>query len=372
MNLNESCQYFLAILDGKYGWLKETIGLIALVIIFNFFIKKFLKKLHQKFSSRKLLWQDSFVSALYQPLSYYIWILAFLNAFNIISEGLLGKSFFESIHLLLAMGGILAFAWFLLRWKSNAIELITKKEKKHYAAMEASKVDIIGKLITVIIIFVTLLLLLEISGRSMNTLIAFGGVGGLAIAIASQEIIGNFFGGVMIYMTQPFSIGDWIKLTDRDIEGHVEEIGWYMTRIRTFDKRPLYVPNSIFSKIVLMNPSRMSHRQIKEIIGIRYRDMPALKSIITSMRQMLLDHPEVDHNQRVIVNFNNFGSHALEIIIDVYILTIDSEKFAYIKEDILLKIADILVKYGADMPFPTTVVEIPEGIMFHESTKDIT
>jgi MscS family membrane protein len=332
------------------------------VVIFNFFIKALLRRLHLRFHRQHKPWQDSFVSAVYKPLSYYIWIIAIINAANIINENLMGHSFFESLHTLLSMTGVLAFAWFLLRWKKNVVAFMSEKSRKNEITLDAGKVDVIGKLTTIIIIFITILLLLEASNRSMNTLIAFGGVGGLAIAIASQEIIGNFFGGFMIYLNQPFVVGDWILLTDSKIEGYVEDIGWYMTRIRTFDKRPVYVPNSIFSKSVVMNPSRMSHRQIKETIGLRNRDMPALRAIILNIRKMLQDHDDIDQELRIIVSFANFGPYSLEILIDAYAKTLDSENFAYVKEDVLLKIADILVQHGADMAYPTTVIEIPDGI----------
>ena len=362
----DCCNYFLAILDGKYGWFEEALALLVIVVVFNIFVKALLRRLHQRFSRQHKLWQDSFVRALYKPLSYYIWVVAVINAINIVNERITGESFFESLHMLLAMGGILALAWFFLRWKNNAVEFMITKSRKHEISMDPGKVDVIGKVVTIVILFVTVLLLLETSHRSMNTLIAFGGIGGLAIAIASQEIIGNFFGGFMIYLTHPFGIGDWIVLTDRNIEGHVEEIGWYMTRIRTFDKRPIYVPNSIFSKIVVMNPSRMSHRQFKEIIGIRSSDIHLLRPIVADIKAMLLEHPDIDHFQRIIVNFTNFGNNSLDILVDAYTMTTESVEYAAVREDLLLKIADILVKHGTEMPIPTTIVVIPEGLRLME------
>ena len=77
---------------------------------------------------------------------------------------------------------------------------------------------------------------------------------------------------MFVYLDRPFAVGDWVRSPDREIEGTVENIGWRVTRIRTFDKRPLYIPNSIFSQIAVENPSRMSNRRIKETIGIRYDD----------------------------------------------------------------------------------------------------
>src|SRR5262249_16097448 len=172
------------------------------------------------------------------------------------------------------IGAILSLSWFCLKWKTNVIKDLSTKSKDLTIVMEQNKIDVIDKVATIAILFSTILVLLEATGRSMNTLIAFGGVGGLALAFASQEVIANFFGRIMVYATDPFAKGDSIQIPNHSIEGIVEEIGWYMTRIRSLDKRPIYVPSSTFSKVVVITPSRMTHRRIKETIGLRYSDMP--------------------------------------------------------------------------------------------------
>src|SRR5262249_46344986 len=157
------------------------------------------------------------------------------------------------------------------------------RSKNHEIALDQGKIDVMDKVMTMGILFLMTLILLEISDRGMNTLIAFGGVGGIAIAFASQEIISSFFGGLMIYLNQPFAVGECVNIPERNIEGNVEEIGWYKTKIRTFKKRPIYITNSMFSKIVVVNPSRMSHRQFKEKIGLRYQDLPVIKVIMEEL-----------------------------------------------------------------------------------------
>ena len=91
---------------------------------------------------------------------------------------------------------------------------------------------------------------------------------------AAKDLLANFFGGLTIYLDRPFAVGDWIRSPDREIEGTVERIGWRLTLIRTFDKRPLYIPNAVFTTIAVENPSRMHNRRIYETIGIRYDDAP--------------------------------------------------------------------------------------------------
>lgn len=254
------------------------------------------------------------------------------------------------------VGFVLCFAWVLLRWKRYAIASIKNKDKDHKYA-NAMRIDIFDKIGTVAILIVAVLLLLEVTGNNFNTLIAFGGISGLALAFASQEVIASFFGGLMIYINHPFHVGDWIILPERSIEGYVEEIGWYTTKVRTFDKRPIYVPNSIFSKIVVVNPSRMSHRQIKETIGIRYRDVAALKGIIADIKLLLRDSPEIDHSVNYGAYFSNFGSYSLDILFSAYTFEKSSDGFNKIREKIFFGIIDILARHKAELAFPTTCVE---------------
>ena len=165
----------------------------------------------------------------------------------------------------------------------------------------------------------------------MQTLIAFGGIGGLALAFASQQVISNFFGGLMVYLTSPFTIGEWVNIPDRNIEGHIEEIGWYLTRIRNFEKRPIYVPNSVFTQTIVITPSRMSHERFHPVIGLRYQDINVVKPIIDNIKLMLLHHPSIDHHVGVDVYLISFSASALDIEISAYMLTTSDIKFSCIE-----------------------------------------
>ncbi len=362
--IEKCCDNILDIIDGKHGWTQEIIAL-AFIVVLNFAIAYILKRLHHKFSKERRYWQDTFVKGLHKPLSFWIWFVVFVNSLDVINIRLNGTNFFSLsyMHLMLSLSGALCFAWFLLRWKINLVEVMTQRSRNNEIAIEPGKIDMISKMATMVILLFALLAALELTGRNMNTLIAFGGVGGLAIAFASQEIIANFFGGLMIYVNRPFAIGDWINLPEKNLEGNVEEIGWYMTRIRTFEKRPIYVPNSTFSKIVVMTPSRMSHRRFKEIIGIRYDDLPAAKTIIKEIREMIAAHPDIDNHQRLMVNLNGFGDYAIRILVDAYILRVDTVGHANVREDILFKIAEIVIRNKAQMAFPTTSLDLPKDLI---------
>lgn len=351
---HDCCRTALAALDGVYGLINEMIMLIFFVLIFNVLIKWLLKKLHQHFEKQNKIWQDSFVRALYLPLFCYIWFFAIFQAINLILAASFDDPFsITRRHTILLAGAVIAFCWFLLRWKKKIVYQLALESRKKELQFDQTKMNAIDKVATVTIIFFTLLVLLDITGQSLNTIIAFGGIGGLALAFASQEIISNFFSGFMIYMTQPFAIGDWIHLPEKEIEGTVEEIGWYMTLIRTLDKRPVYIPNSIFSKIVIVNPSRMSHRQFKEVLALSCENMPKMKLFIQDVKKMLEEHPDIDKNQTLLVRFLGFGQYSLDVLIQYYTRTTDTDGFSRIREDIYFKISDLLQKHGCSTAIPS-------------------
>ena len=153
----------------------------------------------------------------------------------------------------------------------------------------------------------------------------------------------------MIYLDRPFKVGDWVCSSDKEIEGTVEEIGWRQTRIRTFDKRPLYVPNSIFMSIIVENPSRMSHRRIYETIGIRYADIHAMGEIVQDVKNMLTQHEEIDKKQTMIVNFNQFSDSSVDFFVYTFTRTTNWIRFHEVKQDVLLKISEIIAKHHASI-----------------------
>ncbi|WP_338066033.1 mechanosensitive ion channel family protein [Marinomonas primoryensis] len=187
---------------------------------------------------------------------------------------------------------------------------------------------------------------------------AFGGIGGIAVGFAAKDLLANFFGGLMVYLDRPFAIGDWIRSPDQNIEGTVEHIGWRQTRIRTFEKRPLYVPNSTFSLISVENPSRMTHRRLNETIGVRYTDFNVLPTILADIKDMISKHEDIDSNQTYMVNFNQFGPSSLDFFIYAYTKTVDWRTFHNVKEDVLFKAMKIIESHNAEVAFPTHTVHM--------------
>jgi MscS family membrane protein len=199
---------------------------------------------------------------------------------------------------------------------------------------------------------------LQTLGFSLSGVLAAGGIGGLAIGFAAKDLLANFFGGLTIYMDRPFSVGEWIRSPDRQIEGTVEKISWRHTRIRGFNKNPIYVPNAVFTTIVVENPSRMTHRRIIETIGIRYDDLAHVASIVDAIKNMLLNHSGVDNQQTIIVNFNGFAASSLNLYVYAFTKTTNWVVFHEVKQSLLLEIAVIIEQHGAQIALPTQTLHV--------------
>lgn len=344
------------VIEGDRGPYLQMIGIILFVFVFNFVIKTLLVKLGHNFSQRHFLFAHGFVTSLIKPLTYFVWFVALFSSVDILTCTLF-EVHFSNIHLWISVVAVLTLGWFLLRWNKAVVNSMTEMSHRRKIAITPSKLDILNKLIVIAIIVVTIFLLMDVTGRNINTLLAFGGIGGLALAFASQQVISNFFGGLMIYITQPFTVGEWVYLPEKHVEGHIEEIGWYLTRIRNFEKRPIYVPNSVFAQNIVITPSRMSHERFHYTIGIRYNDIKVIEPIIEKITQMLAKHPFIDREHEFDVFFKGFGLASLDIEISAYVSITSDRRFSAVRQDILLQIAKIIESEQAEIVVPSKVLE---------------
>lgn len=249
----------------------------------------------------------------------------------------------------LSLLGLLA--WFFIRFaKMFEDQLLLGRLTKKQPGK--TTVQATGKLLKVIMLVILVLVSLPIIGIPISGILAFSGGSAIVVGIALKPILANYFGGVMIYSDRFFEVGDWVHSPDKDIEGTVEDIGWRSTRIRTFDKRPLYVPNSFFSEICVINASRMSNRRIKETFGIRYQDSSTLDTITRDIRAMLKEHAEIDTKQTLLVHFTEFGPSSLNINVYTFTKTRDWRKYRDIQQDVFLNIIKIIEENGAKLAVP--------------------
>lgn len=345
----------------QYGWIIGIGITIFLTLSISYIEKIIYKKLHPKLKKSKRLWDDSIVYALHIPLQILIWIIGISIAVKIFDH----TEYFHEISYVLRpireVVLILLLLWFFARFIGEfEKQLILHSGER--IRLDTTTIRGITQLTRLVIVLIGILAFLQYYGIPISGIIAFGGFGSLVLGLAAKDTLANFFGGFMLFWDRPFVIGDWIRSPDKNIEGTVENIGWRLTRIRTFDKRPLFVPNSVFSLISVENPSRMMNRRIKQVVGIRYKDGSRLEEISNDIETMLRNHEEIDTTKTLFVKFINFGPSSLEILIYTFTKTTDWVRFQSIQQDILLKILQIIESDGAQCAFPTTTVDLPKDI----------
>ncbi len=337
------------------GYILQTFIVVFISMVVDFTQRKVLKRLHAQALKTENLWDDAVLDALRKPLSLIIWTVGIYMATQII-QAATQAVIFNAMEGLRDAVVIAALAWFLVQLIAHGERNILEDKED----ADKTTVNAMGKLLRLSVVVTAVLVALQTLGFSISGVLAFGGIGGIAIGFAAKDLLANFFGGLMIYLDRPFAVGDWVRSPDREIEGTVEKIGWRLTLIRTFDKRPLYVPNSIFTQIAVENPQRMLNRRIYETIGLRYEDASKVGEIVRRVKDMLTNHPEIDTGQTMIVNFNKFAPSSLDFFVYTFTKTTNWIHFHEVKQDVLLKIVEIIEQQGAEIAFPTSTVHLAD------------
>ena len=351
------------------GWITQVFIVVFVTLLINFFQKRLLNRLYAKLVQTRNIWDDALINALRRPLSLLIWVVGIAFAAQIVEQQT-HAAIFAAVVPIRDVAVIATITWFFIRLIGEIENNYVTIRQRGGEGFDRTTADALSKLFRLSVLITAGLVVLQTLGFSISGVLAFGGIGGIAVGFAAKDLLANFFGGLMIYMDRPFQVGDWIRSPDRDIEGHVEQIGWRLTRIRTFDKRPLYVPNATFASIAVENPSRMRNRRIYETIGIRYDDGNKMRDIVADVKDMLLNHPDIDQSQTLMVNFTSFGPSSLDFFIYTFTRTTVWAEYHEVKQKILLAVQDIIAEHGAEVAFPTSTIHIPEQVLLKTEDAD--
>ena len=320
-------------------------------LVLHFVVGLLLNKVRAHTSKTKNQLDDHLLQAISAPvkvLVWFAWLYFSIQAFK--AEITLLESLINYIDL----APIFIITWGMVRVVNEAETYLTNKDGN----VDHDSIRLFARLIKILIIIAILLGVAQYLGFSISSLLTFGGVGGIVMGFAAKDMLSNIFGGLMIQMDKPFSTGDWIR--SGKFEGTVEKIGWRMTRIRTFSKNPVYIPNSIFSSMPIETPSRMTNRRIKEVVGIRYDDISQMPEIVSEVEQMLRTHGDIDQSQSLRVYFNYFNASSIDFNIYCFTTTTDKTKYHQVKQDVLLKVAEIIAKHQAEIAYPTQTLHIQQ------------
>ena len=346
----------------KEYWLVQFSILLVCILLTNFLTTRAVIKLANHAKENQHFWLILFYQSLQLPVRLLIWLIGAGYTIRILQSHFEASPIFSLLMMIKNAGIIVLFVWFLLDLiKQVDTAFLNNDYKNHH--FDVTTVHAISQLVRVVVLISAFLIVMQSLGVPISALLAFGGAGTVVVGLAGKDLLANFFGGLMIYLDKPFKVGDWIRSPDRNIEGHVEYIGWRLTRIRTFEKRPLYVPNALFSTIIVENPSRMRNRRIYKTLNIRYSDLNKLPAILNDINRLLKEHEGIDQAQLFFAHLNELADSSIDFLIYAFTKATSRKQFQAVQEEILLKAIAIIHQHGADCAFPTRTLELPEALL---------
>ncbi len=338
----------------------ETIRLLLVLgatIVAHFVAHRILLHAEKVAARTDNVLDDSLIAAARRPLPVLIWLGGISFALHLIHRQT-GEQLLEYVPPARDVGVILCVAWFLFKLIREFAENVVAARTRAGEEVDRTTIDSLSKVSRFAVVVAAVLGVMQALGFSISGVLAFGGMGGIAVGFAAKDLLSNLFGGLMIHLDRPFRINDFIRLPDQNLGGTVEYIGWRHTQLRSLDKTALYVPNSVFTTVIVENVTRMSHRRFDLTIGLRYEDMDRIDAVSADIRSLLDAHPDIDHDQTIAVGLDEFADSSLNLKIMAFTTVTDLLKFRALKQDILLQVSAIVSKHGADMPFPTRTLHI--------------
>jgi MscS family membrane protein len=245
----------------------------------------------------------------------------------------------------------LAGAWIVWRIAPVIAEAIIATPKINTESVDAYLIRICMRLLGIVAAAGLLALGAQRLGLPVYGILAGLGVGGLAIALAAQPTIENLIGGLSLFADKPIRVGDFCRYGS-DV-GTIEAIGIRSTRIRGVDRTLTTIPNGELSKMAVVNFTRRDRMLIRSVIGVRYETSPEqLRYLLVRIREMLLGHPRI-YPDPVRARFIGFGASSLNIEMFGYASTSDWAEFLGIREDLFLRVMDIVEQSGTGFAFPS-------------------
>ena len=251
---------------------------------------------------------------------------------------------------------IVLISWSIVRLVDLLKATMLKYAEKTPSRLDDQLIPLVARTLKVLVILVAASLVLQSLGYSVTGLLTGLGLGGAALAFAAKDTLSNFFGAVQIFVDRPFMVGDWIEAGD--LEGVIEDINLRSTRIRTFAKTLITVPNNVLANMAINNWSAMPKRRVKQIIGVTYSTTSEqMKKAVEGIRRILKEHPGVDQ-EFFLVYFRDFGASSLDIFVYYFTKSTVWAEYLEVRQDVNLKIMEYLESIGVEIAFPSQSVYV--------------
>jgi MscS family membrane protein len=288
------------------------------------------------------------IPTLWSPLRWLLGLILFRAGMEWIGpEGRLQLYLGHALTLAFFMG----IAWLVARLIDLLLDHLRSTMLARHRSFSSSVLPLVSRLVKLSVLLLAIAAVLSAWGYNATAILAGLGVGSIAIALAAQKTIENFFGGVSVISDRPVSVGDFCKMGD--LTGTIEDIGLRSTRIRTLDRTLVSVPNAQFSSMTLENFEKRDKMLFHVTLNLRRDSTPdQVREVLSSIGRMLANHADVEPGA-VPVRFVGVGTYSLDIEIFIYILTRDGDNFLRTQQDLLLRILDAVKDAGTALALPT-------------------
>ncbi|AGC68337.1 hypothetical protein Cst_c13460 [Thermoclostridium stercorarium subsp. stercorarium DSM 8532] len=356
---NSVIERFSDILSNKFLDIEIwRIAVAGIIIILTIAVRKILVNtaalLIKKFSVRtKWVIDDELIVAVEPPVKLMVLIISIYFSARILGFKVTDESF--SGHIIRSLI-IFSLFWAIYRTAEIIARMFYRVSKKTHTHLDDILIPVINKGIKAVVVVISINVIAKEWKYDLGALLAGLGLGGLAFALAAQETLSNLFGGLAIMLDKPFNVGEYIQFDG--MEGTVEDIGFRSTRIRTPDKTIVTIPNSTIAKANIINCSRRDRRRVKFSFPIKYgTTAKQLEQLLRRIREMLENHPDI-HNESIYVYLDAFGTNGLELLLIFYTRTAEYRDYLAVKEDINLKLMNILNELGIEIAIPAVNVYV--------------
>lgn len=337
----------------KMVWDVPIANLMAAILVFFLFLgfrKLFttiiIIPLQQLAKKTETYYDDKIISALKGPLRFSFIIIG-VHLFFVLT-------FKETDFIKNILSSLVVYTVF---WA--ILDIVEKFRGVFSKVFERVNPDLGSEIGSFIVTIVKMLLIgiglgaiLQVWGINVTALVASLGIGGLAFALAAKDTAANLFGSFSLLADKSIRIGEWIKVNG--VEGIVEDIGIRTTKIRTFDKSIITVPNHMIANNPIENFSRRGVRRIKMAVGLTYGTRrETIQTIVKEIREMLQVHEGIAQKETLLVHFDTFGDSSLNVFIYTFTATSNWAHYLETREDIHLKIMEIVERNGSGFAFPS-------------------
>lgn len=345
------------------GWMqKEFIGVslwqfIAafIFLLLGLVLKKvsdyiFEHKLIPLFKKTRVDIDNLFLEALSKPLGTLLLLGGIAGALAILplpTEPNIAGFVFETLKICFALD----FLWFLFRLVDIGVKYLARLAERTESKLDEQLVPLVSRAIKFTIGAISFLWVMQLLGYNISSLLAGLGIGGLAVALALQDTLSNFFGSVFIFLDRPFLVGDWIKIGE--VEGVVEDVGFRSTRIRTWFATLVAIPNKTVANSTIDNWSKMHKRRVSQVVGVTYETTAdQMEKAVAEIKEIVANDPGVDQ-QFLVVRFTDFGASSLNILVYYFTKATGFAEHNETKERINLAIMRKLKELKLTIAFPT-------------------